>query len=743
MRQVTTYLAIRPVRGVVLVPLYTDVPWQVSMFCALRAQSRFWGGSAAIALPPPRALDDQLFWSLAEAQDPDAFVVHPGTWGELRDFVPEAYTDAEQRVRKELTEKGFTGSVADEAVDRWRDEALSRPGVEGDLAAELIRRLAPFHHSDYPDAIGSWVENAPGFPFTDAFALRGLPQPVTSPHTEDLNDAVQLAAEVGSWSEGQEAAARGRGLEVQDVTLDSETTRQMVFRPEERPNGAMPHTVSEAGLSWFSTSPLPPSRAILVAGDTAWDFALFYALRRLTGAAFWLPTSYVGDRSALFALVNRINGPEVEETVVTSAESPTSVAEVLAALRELSFDGAHARGWEDLIPTDPRRLLATDSYGIGQPTLLDDVGRSAQLPTPIPTVRAEREHETRWITDVRVDGWQPVSNPYLGPAVVDAASYGTETTRATRIGAAYFCPHHIWFGGDLEGGTVRPRLHELSLIDQVGRILARADWRCEPSDKGIYAAATADLFGGLNHLAAALVEPTWDRVLRGLRSDERGLELKDGRRYLDLATLLDAAEDWTAQDAQEAVDRGIIGRGLIHKCSVCRWASWYDQSEIGGDLRCGRCRARAELGDLNWIGDGEPRWYYRLAEVAWQFLAANGDLPIRGIFQELWDDGVAMAATPELDLWEPGADRPIEIDICVQRAAELWIGEAKVSPKLGTVAEENAKLSKLAQVAAILGAHGVLFVTAADEFQPKTQGRITGKFPSGGLPRAVMASVHP
>jgi hypothetical protein len=742
MRQVTTYLAIRPARAVVLVPVYSDVPWQVSMLCALRAQSRFWGGSGAIVLPPPRALDDQLFWALAQAQDPDAFVVHPGTWGELRDFVPEAFTAAEQRVRKELTEKGFTGSVTDKEVDRWRDEALSTPAVESDLAAELIRRLAPFHHSDYPDTIGSWVRSAPGFPFTDAFALRGLPERATSPHTDDLNDAVQLAAEVGSWSQDQEEAARSRGLNVQDVTLDSETTRQMLFRPEERPAGAMPHTVSEAGLSWFSTSPLPPSRAILVAGDTAWDFALFYALRRLTAATFWLPTSYLGDRSALFALINRINNPDVEETVVTSADSSAAAAAVLAALRELPFDGAQARDWEDLIPRDPRRLLATDSYGIGQPTLLNDVAISAQLPTPMPTMRAQREHETRWITDVRVDGWQPVSNPYLGPAVVEAATYGTETTRATRVGAAYFCPHHIWFGGDLEGGTVRPRLHELGLIDQVRRILTREDWRCEPSDKGIYAAATADLFGGLTDLAAALVDPTWDRVLRCLRSDKRGLGLKDGRRYADLATLLDAAEDWTAQDVQETVDRGIIGRGLIHKCSVCRWASWYDQSEIGGDLRCGRCPARATLGDLNWIGDGEPRWYYRLAEVAWQFLAANGDLPLRGIFQEIWSDDVAMAATPELDLWAPGADSPIEIDICVQRGPDLWIGEAKVSPKLGTVAEEKAKLSKLAQVAAIVGAHGVLFVTAADEFQPKTQGRITGKFPRGRIPRAVMTSVQ-
>ena len=138
---------------------------------------------------------------------------------------------------------------------------------------------------------------------------------------------------------------------------------------------------------------------------------------------------------------------------------------------------------------------------------------------------------------------------------------------------------------------------------------------------------------------------------------------------------------------------------------------------------------------MDW-GRGSRRWFYRLAEVAWQFLDANGDLPIRGIFQELWDTDAVMDATPELDLWEPGATTPIEIDICVQRGPELWIGEAKVSDKLGTAAEENAKLSKLASAASMLGAHGVLFVTAADDFRATTKARIAGKFPSGTLPRA-------
>ncbi len=445
------------------------------------------------------------------------------------------------------------------------------------------------------------------------------------------------------------------------------------------------------------------------------------------------------------ALAGAIREFDPEEVVVTTAESEAEVAPAAEALRPWLFrskEVAHV-SWRELIPSQPRRLLARDNYGVPQGLLLDS-GRSGHLPTPVPTTRTEREHETRWMTDVRVDGWQPVLNPQLGPFVLEASAYGTPVARATREGASYFCPHFMWFGGDLEGQTVRPRLHRRDLFDQVQYVLDRQQWRCEPSDKGIYARQSAKLFGGLPDLAAALNDSAWNRLFNAFRGGERGLALKDQRTYLPLSHLLGALSgEWAEQDVQTAVGRGIIGRGLIHKCPVCRWASWYEQAEIGGDLRCARCRERADLGDPNWLGSGEPRWFYRLAEVLWQFLDSNGDVPIRGIFQELWDPDRVMAATPELDLWPPEAERPIEIDICVQRGPELWIGEAKVADRLGTAKEENAKLAKLSEAATVLGAHGVLFLTAATDFRDATKDRIRAIFPDDSMPRASITSSPP
>ena len=63
-----------------------------------------------------------------------------------------------------------------------------------------------------------------------------------------------------------------------------------------------------------------------------------------------------------------------------------------------------------------------------------------------------------------------------------------------------------------------------------------------------------------------------------------------------------------------------------------------------------------------------------------------------------------MDITPELDLWPPNADSPTE----------------------------TAKIKKLAGAASALGAHGVLFVTAASAFHQTTVGRIQSAFANSG-----------
>ena len=275
--------------------------------------------------------------------------------------------------------------------------------------------------------------------------------------TGTMVDALQLAAAVGAFSLAQEEALSARGVTLERLRLDSSATRDFVYTPGRDP-AVLPFTISETGLAWFSTSPLPPSRLVLVVGDEPWDFALFYALRRMGGAALWLPSDYVADRSTMIDVSLAVSAIDPEEIAIATAHSAHQIRPAIEAIASYSSRAKIQEvAWKDAIPDSPRRLLVRDLYGVPQPLLLDAEERSGHLPTPVPTVRVEPEHETRWMTDVRVEGWQPVLSSRLGPSVIESKSYGSPVTRTTRDGAAFFCPHFMWFGGDLDGQTIRSR----------------------------------------------------------------------------------------------------------------------------------------------------------------------------------------------------------------------------------------------------------------------------------------------
>ena len=70
-----------------------------------------------------------------------------------------------------------------------------------------------------------------------------------------------------------------------------------------------------------------------------------------------------------------------------------------------------------------------------------------------------------------------------------------------------------------------------------------------------------------------------------------------------------------------------------------------------------------------------------------------------------------------------------EHDIVATWGSELWLGEATLGDRLeDTNAGEAERLRRLAETATALSARGVLFVTAAEEFQTGTKERIRAAF---------------
>ena len=265
----------------------------------------------------------------------------------------------------------------------------------------------------------------------------------------------------------------------------------------------------------------------------------------------------------------------------------------------------------------------------------------------------------RWMVEARVDGWSPIrASSELAAKSLLAPAYEHGMVRASRYGLAYFNPDVMTFSRQaLASNTVRPKLRPSTLLSQIEARLDGHDWSCEPSDKGNFALQTISLFGGIEHTCNSLRDPVLRPILDAFQPKKQG-QLKipgrflsqDQRRYLSLRDIEELTSEEGAGDAlEELVTRHVLIRGLSLKCRRCRQEGWYGLDEFSETFRCRRCSLEQPMRRGWWLGDGEPAWLYRLAEVVHQFLRADGDLPLLVAWDRFGKSGRALALTNELN----------------------------------------------------------------------------------------------
>jgi hypothetical protein len=706
------------VRALVLVPLPEGVPWQTAMMVALRGQAATWGGAANLVVPwTSDLLERPELWAIARALDPDVVCVARAKGPDLLGTVRE--DDPLLGVRNVL---GPINKAESEAV-----------------LSEFGRRLPVLQRNGQPRVLFSGG-NGLSFPGVSVDAIGGELGPARGLRcSKDIDLGLMLAAEAGDVTEAMvETLARRRAV-VDSDDLAPAAARERVFRGPLQPGANGVWSLSETGLRWlFPVSDAPVTVSVVV-GDSPWDFALGYALRRMTGLAWWLPTSVVSAPFTVPSLLLRVDviGSHAERAVVLSV-SDRSAATRLAA--EFSTSSSDAREWTapaDLLSDleQPAARLLTRAPGLE--TLALEDGATGFLPPELPAIgEAFREH-IYWMAEVIGRNWQPLPDSRLSAEIVRLAGYDGQHARPTRAGVAYLCPHFMRSSDDLEGEVVRPAIAVLDLHDQLAAVLATKGWRLEPSDKGQYAEGAARLFGGDDELAAALAAPSWWGALSALGAHAqpagtpRGWKLTDQRTYYALDEIeVIRAETKLETELAELLERRILNRGLVFRCPICRLKGWYGSDELAERLRCARCREPFALTDRGWQPAAEPQWRYRLNELLWQLLMNHGDIPLRAV-RETLGVGTAEIASPaaslhEQDLWAPQDDTPIELDICAQIGPQLWIGEAKLANSLGTAREARAKLARLRQAAEIIRPHGILLVTASDTWTDRTR-ELAGK----------------
>ena len=739
-------LGVRPARAAVLVPKVKGWSWLAMFEGALAAQSRCWGGSANLLFPISGDMKDRdLFWALAERFDADTFVAYEPRYSDVAEILPAWYKAWVERQRA-----AFSEEHGEDTADDLMQQIASTRAIHGEFAqdwlAPIRRRLAPLYHHDNWIIRGQSGSDPPPQPLMDVTQFLEPPERVWSPSTR-LGRSAQLLL---TATLGRLTAATRVALEERDVAIATQLLDDKLSWSDAatggRPNYApylAPWHMSNAGLSLYRRHGKFTEYSALVAGDTPWDFALFYALLRMTGQAWWLPSWLRRNQTYMWRLAHALEHDAPHEgrtAAVVSASSRDTARDVAAGLRTIQGVTGHlnidAVDWRQVLPDTPLRPFETDNAGRAETFEVID-GETLPLPTPLPRqVKTKPATAVRWVTDMHGAEWTPLRHSMLGPKLLVDGFYESGNVRTGSDGIVYTCPNVIIFAGEgLEGAVARPRIRPAPLIDQVRTILEPSNWRVELSDKGIYASESASLFGSTSELVVALREPTTRAILDAYLSDKApGQLLTDGRRYLSLRNVATVVDDDNKAKTtlRDLLARAVVERGLILGCERCRQKAWYDLGGVEATFACGRCHRIQDV-EGHWGPSDEPPWFYRLAEVLYQFMRHDGFLPILAV-HDMFSERTRFEQSYELDFFQPDGEK-FEIDIVVSDGPRLWIGEATVTGSF-----EKGRLERVAEAAAVLDPYGLLLATSKRRWSQGVEAEAEKVFPGPRWPEVQLVT---
>lgn len=716
-------MGVRPLRTALLVHVPDGLPWQGVFAAALASRSSVWGGSGDLVLPLT-ALDSDVAWRLLDVFDADRISVFTPSWEEVSSIDSDRYETARAARDVDLGEAAAADTLPD-----WQGLPYQQVELHDDLARALAHRLAPFHDDIAP--VRTITGSSPVLFEETSLRVVGLPRKTLSdlrPNPESVESLYGIAL-LGHLSPEARRIVTGLGASITDADLSSgEAVLDLYDSGLRNSEVAYPWEMSEAGLAQYRRG-FVPRRPVVVFGDEPWDFTLFYALHVMGEAAWWCPSGLLDNTGWRHHLMRQLDraASSNRRVNVASVSRPDDAGDVTERLRASLFATRSPieltpTTWRAVIPENPSRFYERDGYGFPQ-TILMQGNSTAELSTPIPRVApGAGPSELHWVTEVRTDTWTPLRNGELAGVLLEQHLYDREQLRTTRDGLAYFCPHHTWVGDpSLEAVVARPRLHRLSLLEQL-RELAWKDGgvRVDLSDKGIYASESAALFGGFAPLDEALRDPPARAIFDAfLQEDAPGLFLKsDRRRYIGLNNLRILAKDAGDPDELLAslVDKGVLSRGFPLKCARCRQVSWYSLDDIGTRFSCARCRYEQESRTDTFLTRPEPTIVYGLAEVVYQMLKNRGDIPLRAATALTAGSSRPIEYSFEIELTDQHGVKS-EHDIVVADGYRLWMGEATSSDRLDASGpNQHQRLVKLKTHAELLGAYGVVLATRQTNF---------------------------
>ena len=492
---------------------------------------------------------------------------------------------------------------------------------------------------------------------------------------------------------------------------------------------------------------------ILVVGDSASDFCLFYSLSHMRPDVYWVPPTILDSVSVsdpmgefslpvntAFHLAHHIHR-RVTETSEGRPFLVTSISKEESALREdiqtlekarlilsgitlpelanYQFEtelllGARHSAWEsnNYLRSSSQAVQLVDGKS---PGFLDVRPKHLTIGTVSPFF-----DNLAWISEISIQGYKL---PALSAFNDQVLSFGTNapSTRVTAEGIAYVgVKPFVLAGTDIDLMVAKPSVRVLESFDLFSRLFEKHGYEIVISDKGAYQEGTVQRFGGISSFADDF-RSARGGLLKGyldISSDEtatsyNGTKIR-GRRYLDFedfaAQLGSDSNYMTLRTLNEYLDKKVLQRGFTLKCKECRQFDWYEIGSVSDVIHCSRCGRTQGY-------EPEAPWSYRLNELVFQCLKNRVDCHILTL------DQIQLRAIAETFIYIPAFDvfnaedrsKPIlEVDLACILDGQLILGECKTKGSI--LRDDRRQLAKYEALAKEIQAGVLVLSTLAENW---------------------------
>ena len=164
----------------------------------------------------------------------------------------------------------------------------------------------------------------------------------------------------------------------------------------------------------------------------------------------------------------------------------------------------------------------------------------------------------------------------------------------------------------------------------------------------------------------------------------------------------DTVSDVLPEEAIDLLEKGLLERGFLLKCTSCSYTSWYPTEHIGQTFECSRCFQTQ-------VYESNPLWLYKLPEVIFQGFEDNMHVPLLALHYLKRGSQHCFEWVPDSNAYWLENDNEIHrnVDILCLCDGKFYIGEAKSNDEID--AEQFSFYENICRRVAV---DGIVFATS-------------------------------